>query len=121
VNTNSLANSLDRIVEENSSYYVLAYYPPNPKPDGKFHNIQVRVTRPGLTARARRGYAAPNAKALAAAAPKPGSKLTPASRDALDSPIPLSGITLTVFAAPFKGAPPNASVLLGVEMRGKSL
>ena len=28
---------------ENSSYYVLAYYPPNPKRDGKFHKIEVRV------------------------------------------------------------------------------
>ena len=42
---------------------MLAYYPPNPKRDGKFHNITVRVSRPGLTVRARRGYANPTGKA----------------------------------------------------------
>ena len=39
-------------------------------------------------------------------------------REALDSPLPVSGLTMQVFAAPFKGTAPKASVLLGVEMRG---
>ena len=68
INTNSFENTFNRIVEENSSYYVLAYYPPNPKRDGKFHNIRVRVNRPGLTVRARRGYANPSGKAPVPAA-----------------------------------------------------
>ena len=59
INTNSFDATFSRIVQDNSSYYVLAYYPPNPKRDGKFHNIQVRVNRPGVTVRARRGYANP--------------------------------------------------------------
>lgn len=119
INTNSFDNTFSRIVEENSSYYVLAYYPPNPKRDGKFHNIQVRVTRPGLTVRARRGYANPSGKAPVVAA---ASAALPAEvRDVLESPIPVSGLTMQVFAAPFKGSPPKASVLLGVELRGKDL
>ncbi len=122
INTNSFANAFDKIVEENSSYYVLAYYPPNPKPDGKFHNIQLRVSRPGLTVRARRGYANPTAKAVAAAAAvNPASRLSVEARNALQSPLPISGLTMQVFAAPFKGTAPNASVLLGVEMRGQDL
>jgi len=68
VNRNDFADAFRKIVEENSSYYVLAYYPPNPKPNGRYHSIQVRVSRPGLTVRARDGYAAPTAKALAASA-----------------------------------------------------
>ena len=35
---------------------------------------------------------------------------SPALREALDSPIPISGLGLSVFAAPFKGAAPNASI-----------
>jgi VWFA-related protein len=120
INTNSFAGAFDRIVLENSSYYVLAYYPPNPKRDGKFHNIQVRVSRPGLTVRARRGYANPNGKAVPASL-NPASKITIEAHDALQSPLPISGVTMSVFAAPFKGTAPNASVLLGVEMRGKDL
>ena len=67
--------TFDRIVQDNSSYYVLAYYPPNPKRDGKFHNIQVRVNRPGVTVRARRGYANPSGKVKEPVA-NPASKLT---------------------------------------------
>ena len=121
INTNSFATAFDRIVSENSSYYVLAYYPPNPKRDGKYHNIQVRVTRPGLTVRARRGYAAPSGKTPDSATLKPGSAVTVEVRDALQSPIPVSGLTMQVFAAPFKGTAPNASVLIGIEMSGKDL
>ena len=76
INTNSFDNTFSRIVQDNSSYYVLAYYPPNPKRDGKFHNIQVRVNRPGLTVRARRGYANPSGKVVEPVA-NPASKLTP--------------------------------------------
>ena len=120
VNTNGFATAYDRIVEENSSYYVLAYYPPNPKRDGKFHKIDVKVNRPGLTVRARRGYAAPASKSANAPAAKP-STISAEIRDALQSPLPVSGLTLQVFAASFKGVAPNASVMLGVELSGRDL
>jgi hypothetical protein len=120
INTNSFDATFSRIVQDNSSYYVLAYYPPNPKRDGKFHNIQVRVNRPGVTVRARRGYANPSGR-LKEPVVNPASKLTLEARAALDSPLPVSGLTLQVFAAPFKGTAPKASVLLGVEMRGRDL
>src|SRR5205807_6199286 len=58
VNKNDYATAYQRIVEDNSSYYVLAYYPPDARP-GRLHKIDVRVTRPGLTVRARKGYVAP--------------------------------------------------------------
>ncbi len=119
INTNSFESTFSRIVEENSSYYVLAYYPPNAKRDGKFHNISVRVNRPGLSVRARRGYANPSGKTPP---PPPAVPGLPAEvRDVLESPIPVSGLTLQVFAAPFKGTAPKASVLLGIEMRGSDL
>ena len=117
VNTNRLANAFDRIVSENSSYYVLAYYPPNPKRDGKYHNITVRLNRPGLSVRFRRGYANPTGKPPSA----PKSVMAPELVDALQSPLPISGLGMKVFALPFKGVAPNASVLLGVELRGRDL
>ena len=117
VNTNRIANAFDRIVEENSSYYVLAYYPPNPKRDGKYHNINVRVARPGVNVRFRRGYANATGKP---AAPVKG-EVSPELLEALKSPIPISGLGMKVFAAPFKGVAPNASVLMGVELRGRDL
>jgi len=117
VNTNRLANAFDRIVDENSSYYVLAYYPPNPKRDGKYHTINVRVSRPGVTVRFRKGYA--NATGKPPVSPK--GDISPELLDALRSPIPMSGLGMKVFAAPFKGTAPNASVLMGLELRGRDL
>ena len=122
VNRNDFSTAYDRIVRDNSSYYVLAYYPPNPKRDGKFHRIDVRVTRPGLTvARARRGYANPRGKAPIAPAAPASNQPSPEVRDALNSPLPVSGVTMHVFAAPFKGTESNASVLIGTEIRGRDL
>ena len=46
------------------------------KRDGKFHNIQVRVNRPGLTVRARRGYANPSRQGAGACGANPASRLT---------------------------------------------
>jgi VWFA-related protein len=117
VNTNRLANAFDRIVDENSSYYLLAYYPPNPKRDGKYHTINVRVSRPGLTVRFRKGYANPTGKPPVS----PKSELASELVEALQSPVPVNGLGMKVFAAPFKGAGPNASVLVGVELRGRDL
>ena len=118
VNRNDVASGFERIVADNSSYYVLAYYPPDPRP-GRNHRIQVKVNRPGVTVRARKGYLTPKkveVTATAASGPTP-----PELREALDSPLPVSGLTMRVFAAPFKGTAPNASVLLGVELNGRDL
>jgi VWFA-related protein len=118
VNKNDYATAYQRIVEDNSSYYVLAYYPPDARP-GRLHKIDVRVTRPGLIVRGRKGYITP--KKVEATTTNSKSPSTPELRDALESPLPVSGLTMHVFAAPFKGAAPNASVLFGVEMRGKDI
>ena len=118
VNRNDFSTAFDRIVEDNSSYYVLAYYPPDPRP-GREHKITVRVRQPGLTVRARQGYVTPKKATPEKVNPK--DTRTPEVRTALDSPLPVSGLTMHVFASPFKGAAPNASVLLGVELRGRDL
>ena len=106
-------------------YYAMAYYPPTDKA-GTFHKIEVKVSRPGVTVRARQGYVTPKPAAPASRMRAPSdsgaeSKATPEIRDALGSPLPVSGLALKVFAAPFKGSAPNASVVLGVEIRGRDL
>jgi VWFA-related protein len=119
VNQNDLGDAFARIVRDNSNYYVLAYYPPSDKRDGKFHRIEVKVNRPGLTVRARRGYMSPKGKAPKKDTPTAG--MSPEIFDAINSPLQVSGVTMRAFAAPFKGAEPNASVLVGLELRGQDL
>jgi VWFA-related protein len=119
VNSNDLGSVFGRIVRDNSGYYVLAYYPPSDRRDGRFHKIEVRVTRPGLTVRARRGYVSPRGNRPA---PKPIEKGPSLELlDVLNSPLQVNGLTMRVFAAPFKGTAPNASVAFGVELRGRDL
>jgi Ca-activated chloride channel family protein len=52
------------IAEETASSYQVAFYPPEAnRRDGKFHQLRVEVTRPGVTLRAsRQGYQAPGKK-----------------------------------------------------------
>jgi VWFA-related protein len=78
VDSNNLAAGMRRVVADLSSYYLLGYYA-NTKLDGKYHAITVRVRRPGVQVRARRGYLAATPEAITAAGrgrgpapPKPG-------------------------------------------------
>jgi VWFA-related protein len=57
--TNDLAGGLKKIADDLSDYYLLGYYSTNAKTDGTFRKITVRVKRPGVAVRARRGYLAP--------------------------------------------------------------
>lgn len=59
VDTNDYAGAYERIVAENSEYYVLGYTPSHPGRPGQFREISVRVTRPGVRVVARRGYIVP--------------------------------------------------------------
>ncbi len=119
VNTNDVAGAFGRIVADNSSYYTLAYYPTNTERDGKFRKIDVRVARPGVTVRARKGYLAPSGRERQPDNPDgPGP---PELRVAMANPLPVSGLTLSLFAAPFKGTSDKGSVLVAVEMEGDDL
>jgi VWFA-related protein len=120
VNSNDFGSVFDRIVGDNSSYYVLAYYPPSNRRDGKFHRIEVRTSRPGLRVRARRGYASPRGNPPTQSVLNNGGA-SPVVLRALNSPLPTTGLTMRIFAAPFKGAAPNASVVMGIELRGRDL
>ena len=115
VNRNDLNGAFDRIVRENSTYYLLGYYPQNEKRDGKFRKLQVRVKRPGLTVRSRRGYVAPKGKTAPEAPASPNAVPT-AIRDALVSPLPVAGVPMRVYASAFKGTPPNAAIPIAIEM-----
>ena len=59
---NALASVYTLIANELSSQYTLGYTPRNARNDGTFRRIQVRVQRPGLTARTKQGYFAPTAR-----------------------------------------------------------
>ena len=132
VNSNDLDRGLRRIVDDLTSYYLLGYYSTNSKPDGRFRKITVRVKRPGVNVRARRGYRAPSEAELAlrsAAGPAAGAGPTPGS-DALATAVStaLGALALVRTDVPVRyqvgypwrrkdpasGAPPGAGAQLWV-------
>ena len=74
VNRNDPLPELQRMMRELSAYYLLGYTSSIAPRDGKFHQIQVRVKRPNVELRARKGYWAYSAEEVekASATPKPG-------------------------------------------------
>lgn len=82
VDSNNLAGGLKRVVDDLSSYYLIGYYSSG-KLDGTFHPISVRVKRPGVRVRARRGYmAATPATAAAMARATAGATVASAAEPA---------------------------------------
>jgi VWFA-related protein len=102
--TNDLASGLARISAESRSYYLLGYLPTSAARDGRFRRIEVRVARPGLTVRARKGYEATGPAGRA-----------PTARDAAaDVPLRLATYTLE----PVAGAKARVLVALEVDVAG---
>ena len=120
VNSNDFTNAFTRVVKDNSGYYVLGYYPKDERRDGRFRRIQVKMSRPGLEVRSRRGYTAPRGKPPERPKAAANDQTSAQVREALDSPLPISGLRLHAFAAPFKGAAPNTDVSVTVEAEGRS-
>ena len=122
VDSNSFTETFERIVRENSTYYMLGFNSTYDKDDGKYVRVQVRVKRPGLTVHTREGYVAPTRR-LRQEQERARTARTPTSAvaAALASPLPTSGIPIRVFATPFKGRGKNTAVVLAVEVQAASL
>ena len=121
VRNNDVAGGLTRVVRDTSRYYVIGYVTDPSVSPGKFRKIEVKVKRPGLKVRARRGYMPPDARAAAKreAEIKPGT--SPALVAALTNPVPVGDVPVRVWAAPFRGTGKQASVALAVEIDGSAL
>ncbi len=66
--TNKFADALTQIAHDSGTYYVISYTPTNAQQDGSFRKISVRMKRPGVSIRAKRGYLATPTPAIATAA-----------------------------------------------------
>jgi len=86
VNSNTPWERIGQVFSDASAYYLIGYSPSRELTDGKFHRIEVRVTRPGVHVTARRGYWAPPPVELSSS-PKPAPD--PLLSSALASLVPL--------------------------------
>ncbi len=123
-NRNDLAAGLGRIARESQGYYLLSYMPRDTRRNGRFRRISVRVQRPDVHVRARRGYYAGDP------ARPSGPPAEPSDREmrgraadvdpleiALDSPYDLSAVPVRAAAYVFgKVNAKESSVLLAAEV-----
>jgi hypothetical protein len=119
LNRGGLEDGLRRIAEDNSNYYLLGYYPKKVLKEGEYRPIRVRVNRPGLSVRARSEYAVRPTASGAGGKKGRAPTVDPFAFMDEESPLPLTGIPLQVFAAPYRlcKKTPRVSVLLhmGIE------
>ena len=121
VNQNDLDSGVAPALRENGAYYLLGYQSPNPKTDGVFRKIDVKVNRPGVTVRARSGYYGAKAEAprKAAAATNVSSPELDAAVSALvPSAVIKMQVATAAFAAPGKT---GAAVAIALGVRPEPL
>jgi VWFA-related protein len=56
VNTNELAHGMRAAARDARGYYLVAYAPPGGRKQGRYYKIELKLKRPGVRARYRRGY-----------------------------------------------------------------
>jgi VWFA-related protein len=109
INQSNLAGAVDEIVAENSSYYLLGYYPDPFVRDGKFHDLKVTVSRPGVHVRSRTGYVA--AAASAGSTTAGGTLAT-----VMSTGFNIAGLSVRSFAAPVAATANGMKVVVTTEI-----
>jgi VWFA-related protein len=116
INTNAPEARVPEVFAESHSYYLLGFPPADPTRNGRFHKIEVKVDRRGVSVHTRAGYYAGEIRAA-------GSKPTVVSPDAsaaIDGVLPHTDVPLRVNVAPFAlpGKPESAvAIVLNVQQR----
>ncbi len=96
VDQNGFAEGVTQIFRETGSYYLLGYRAAGSKRGQRFRKIDVRVSRPGATVRARAGYTQPTEPTRAKWPPREASLLK-----TLAAVVPERGVPMQITAAPF--------------------
>lgn len=117
-NSNDFDGFLERVVRENSTYYVLGFTSGAERRDGRYMDVEVRTTRPGLRVRSLAGYLAPQGKVKETKTPK---SVLRATWDAVANPLTTRGVPMRMFAAPFRGDGKKATVEIALEIDADKL
>ena len=102
-NTNDIAGSVRRAIDDTKVSYVLGFYPDEADIDGKYHELRVQVPgRKGLELRSRQGYYAGDK------APIPDAALQAALQQAVSGPLQASRIEIGVHVTRTNQPEPNS-------------
>jgi hypothetical protein len=116
MNTNAPETHVPEVFAESHSYYLLGFSPADPTPTGRFHKIEVKVGRRGVSVHTRAGYYAGETRAAVSKA----TAVSPDASAAIDGVLPRTDVPLRVNVAPFAlpGKPESAvAIVLNVQQR----
>jgi len=116
LNRNDLTRGLDRVVEESSHYYLLGYRSTNPRQDGRYRKIGVRVRVRDLEVRARKGYFAPDEGVERRQPAEDLKGASPELARLIQGPLPVPGIPMRAIASVLRVGDDRAVVPLVVEL-----
>ena len=85
-NTNDIMGSVRRAIDDSEVSYTLGFYLSQDEMDSKFHELKVKVGRKGVDVRARKGFLAYKEA--------PPVKRDQVMREAVNSPLDATGITM---------------------------
>jgi VWFA-related protein len=114
LNNNDPERMIPAVLAESSSYYLLGVEQPGVKDDGMFHEIKVRVSRPDVEVRTRKGFYALTEKERAAMTAAAGSRDLATS---IGAALPKSDIPMDVGVAAIEGPDGKSGVALVVAVR----
>lgn len=117
-NTNALDRAIDLINNDRRHHYLLSYVSTNSTLDGKYRRIDVRVGRPDVEVRARRGYRATAEVSTAPVLEYERPAMVALSAAPAPSTFPISARAIRT---PMPGRPGLLSVLVGVNGRSLAL
>ena len=113
-NTNDLSGAIRRAVDDARVTYLIGYSPSQGEWNGRFREIKVKVNRPGLEVRHRKGY-------LAFPLPEANKgRLGSIIAKAVDSPLQAAGIAVSV-RLERAGGPANRDVNLAIRVDAKAI
>jgi len=115
--SNSFMQTFERIQRESSAYYMLGFNSAYAKRDGRMVPVDVHVKRPGVKVTSREGYLAPLGETRTTE--KEGDRS--AALDAMASVVLTRGVSMRVFAAPFRTARREAAIALAVDINPETL
>jgi hypothetical protein len=111
VNQPDLATAIAEVVAENSTFYVLGYYPNPFVRDGRFHEVTVSVPgHPDYHVRAKAGYTTPPAV-------RAERDVAHLLDDAVGAALPIADLGMSLFAAPLaRGADGRVRTAVTIEL-----
>ena len=107
---NDMEAAIKTIEKDDEVTYMLGFYPQDVKLDGTFHNLSVKVSRPGVEVRSRKGYFATDSK------PPTEKQRTISIEEAFLNPLEATGIGLVGAASSAPGKPGIYNISLNLNL-----